>query len=188
MKKIKDFILNDKKNIIIIIGVLLIILLSVWFFISSDTTVNKDKVKEIVLEKTKFKESKVNFRKIELDKKSEKYYVEIDYNYIIFTFVIDANNGKILENSFDSYPDKEFKGPNVHYEYMSKSEVQDLIATELKANKEDIKFIKTSLKKDTFKAIYNIVATYNGYKYEYRVDAISKSIIKRYTKQTKLKK
>ena len=173
MKKIKDFLLNDKKNIIIIIGGLLVILLFICFFISSSTPVNKAKVKEIVLKKTKFEKDKVNFSKIELDKDKEQYNVEIDYNYIIFTF--------------DSYPDKEYKSINVHYEYMSKSEVQDLIASDLKANKEDIKFTKISLKKKTFSAIYTIEAIYNGYKYEYKVDGISKTILPSHSKQTKIK-
>ena len=188
MKKIKDFLLNDKKNIIIIIGVLLVILLFAWFSISSAIPVDESEVKEIVLKKTKFKKSKVKFSKIELDKDKEKYNVEIDYNYIIFTFVIDANNGKIIENSFDSYPDKDFKGPRVHYECMSESEVQDLIASDLKANKEDIEFTKISLKKKTFSAIYTIEAIYNGYKYDYKVDGISKTILPSHSKRTWIKK
>ncbi len=186
MKKIKDFLLNDKKNLIILIGLILVILLVVWFCLSGYGPVNDSKAKNIVLKKTKFDKDKVIFREVNLDEDKNQYTVEIDYNAIIFNFVIDADTGKIIKNNFDDYPDKNFESP-IHYEYVSKTRAKELVANDLKADIKDIDFLKVDLKKDTYSAVYDIKASYDKYIYTYKVDAIGESILPKYTSKVEKK-
>ena len=188
MKKIKDFLKKHKKNILIIsiIVIILILLLGFWWYYSNNSKSKEEKIKNTIIKKTKFDKDKVIFRNIKLDKKKNQYTAEMIYNTIIFEFVIDADTGKIIKNNFDDYPDKEYKSP-IEYTYIDKKRAKALVANELNADVKDVEFLKIDLKKDVYSAIYTIKASYKNYLYTYKIDAISDSIMPKYTQKIEKK-
>ncbi len=186
MKEKTESVSSTKKTIvtiiIVIIAMLLVALVGFLLYIKT-VFIGEDRVKQIIINDMNALESNVYFESVDLELDKKRYDVELYYNNKEYEYKIDAKEGKIIFTDFMRDLSNNDVGASLSSKNTSSSSeisLEDaikIVLDEAKLNEKDVKFIKKQKEYDDGVALYDIEFHYEGYEYEYEVNASNGKII-----------
>lgn len=156
---------------------------------STKSYITKDNAKNIALADAGVNDSSIREYEIELDYEYGKmiYEISFDFNGKEFEYEIDAITGDILNNETDIDDDYKTRGDSVkpsnnqnnNTNYIGLSNAKSIALSNIGVNASQVRGLEAELDIESGKAVYDVSFEYNGYEYDYEIDAISGSIIKK---------
>lgn len=159
---------KDTKYIVILLGVLFILMLLglIYFKINF---ISRREVKDIII--NNIGDNNIYFRNIDLEIFDGDYEVEVYYKNREYQYIIDSKSGSII---FSNYSVNNVVN---NVDAINIIEAKKIIFDSLDIDSGFANITKENADYDDGRLVYEIEFTYNNFKYEYKVDSISREII-----------
>ncbi|MBQ6492867.1 MAG: PepSY domain-containing protein [Erysipelotrichaceae bacterium] len=151
---------------------------------SDKAYIGHDKAKQIALADAGAKESEVNIEKVEIDYENRRMVYEVEFTYkgVEYEYVIDAENGNILEMEKEDDHKQSSAGQSNQNESgpydVSKAQAKQVALNHAGVSADQISGYHIKKESDDGRSVYEIEFYVGNVEYEYEIDAVTGAILK----------
>ena len=177
---------NSKIILICVIGILVVLLGVLGYFLFMKSSyLSKEEIKRVVIQDTCLDEKEISFKEIELDLDGEtkKYDVEFYYQKVEYQYEIDAKTGDVLTTNFvkqDSSSTISNSGVDSSTQQTSvidADQAKEVAVKDANLTIQDVVFTDVDLEEENGVTYYEVDFTYQNMEYDYKIDALTNTII-----------
>ena len=148
-----------------------------------ETAITKEKALEIALADTGLKQNEIQDLDIELDKDEGTVHYDVDFEKDDkdYDYEIDAQTGEILKKDVPKAPAATTTSASTSSsssKNIGRTKAKDIALKHAGLKASQVRDLEVELDKEGGKTHYDVDFEYNGYDYDYEIDAVSGKILK----------